>query len=151
MTDYSSNQALTSFVQTHRLMNSNGTIRFTALVSMTTAQRKLRNTLMDIMIRFDGEIAHSETYLRAFHSVPADYPPWTVFSIPGGGNILIGGRYVDRFERRDGIWRIAHRTGLLDWRQDIKAEDGGLGRTPSVWRGRFGASDPSEPVVLPWL
>jgi len=105
----------------------------------------------NIMVRFDGEIAHSETYLRAFHSVPADYPPWTVFSIPGGGNILIGGRYVDRFERRDGIWRIAHRTGLLDWRQDIKAEDGGLGRTPSVWRGRFGASDPSEPVVLPWL
>ena len=28
---------------------------------------------------------------------------------------LTGGRYVDRFERRDGRWRIAERTFVLDW------------------------------------
>lgn len=101
----------------------------------------------NIMVRFDGDTAHSETYLRAFHSVPADYPPWTLFSIAGGGDILIGGRYIDRFERRDGVWRIAHRTGLLDWRQDTKADDGRLSQTPLEWRGRYGADDPSLPVV----
>ena len=26
-----------------------------------------------------------------------------------------GGRYVDRFERRDGEWRIAHRTVFRTW------------------------------------
>ena len=26
-----------------------------------------------------------------------------------------GGRYVDRFERRDGEWRIAHRTVVHEW------------------------------------
>lgn len=27
----------------------------------------------------------------------------------------LGGRYLDRFECRDGSWRIAHRTYVLDW------------------------------------
>src|SRR3546814_19209297 len=79
--------------------------------------------------------------------VPADYPPGRLVSIAGGGDILIGGRYIDRFERRDGVWRIAHRTGLLDWRQDTKADDGQLSQTPLEWRGRYGADDPSLPVV----
>lgn len=105
----------------------------------------------NIMITLESEVAHSETYLRAFHSVPADYPPWTLFSRAGGGNILIGGRYVDRFERRDGVWRIAHRTGLLDWRQDQTPDDGGLARTPAAWRGRHGDDDPSYPVVAGWI
>ncbi len=26
-----------------------------------------------------------------------------------------GGRYVDRFERRDGEWKIAHRTVVHEW------------------------------------
>ena len=26
-----------------------------------------------------------------------------------------GGRYVDRFERRDGEWRIAHRNLVHEW------------------------------------
>lgn len=101
----------------------------------------------NITIRFDGDTAWSETYLRAFHQVPPDYPPWTVFSLPAGGVILIGGRYVDRFERRNGEWRIAHRHGLLDWRQDHVEIDGGLCATPAEWRGRHGDADPSRPVV----
>ncbi len=105
----------------------------------------------NITVRFDGDTAWSETYLRAYHQVPADYPPWTVFSLPGGGVILIGGRYIDRFERRDGTWRIAHRHGLLDWRQDHALADGGLGATPTDWRGRFGQDDPSLPVMQDWL
>ncbi|MDB5714875.1 MAG: hypothetical protein JWO15_2272 [Sphingomonadales bacterium] len=105
----------------------------------------------NITVRFDGDTAYSETYLRAFHSVPVDYPPWNIFSLPGGGNILIGGRYIDRFERRDGEWRIAHRHGLLDWRQDLKADSGGLDSVDPTWRGQFGAADPSLKVMEPWL
>ena len=26
-----------------------------------------------------------------------------------------GGRYVDRFERRDGTWKIAHRAVVHEW------------------------------------
>ena len=28
-----------------------------------------------------------------------------------------GGRYVDRFERRHGEWRIAERTVVVDWQR----------------------------------
>ena len=30
-------------------------------------------------------------------------------------NLSTGFRYVDRFERRDGEWRIAHRVAVTDW------------------------------------
>jgi len=106
----------------------------------------------NIMVRFESDtVAWSETYLRAYHLVPPDYPPWTVFSIEGGGVILIGGRYIDRFERRDSQWRIAHRHGMLDWRQDHPLNDGGLSKTPTEWRGSSGDNDPSLPVVQNWL
>ncbi len=33
----------------------------------------------------------------------------------GGGEIeVFAGRYLDRFERRDGVWRIAHRRAVRD-------------------------------------
>lgn len=33
------------------------------------------------------------------------------------------GRYLDRFERRDGAWKIAHRRGLHDWSQTLAPTD----------------------------
>jgi hypothetical protein len=36
----------------------------------------------------------------------------------GERDTCIGGRYLDRFERRDGEWRIAERVMLYDWFQD---------------------------------
>lgn len=51
----------------------------------------------------DGDSAHAETY----------------FFYAGrnrdGGNWMAGGRYADRLERRDGVWRIAFRCTLLEW------------------------------------
>jgi hypothetical protein len=51
----------------------------------------------------DGDSAHAETY----------------FLYAGrnrvGGNWMAGGRYADRLERRDGVWRIAFRCTLLEW------------------------------------
>ncbi|MEO3385023.1 nuclear transport factor 2 family protein [Mesorhizobium sp. CAU 1741] len=29
--------------------------------------------------------------------------------------VLLSGRYCDRFEKRDGEWRVAHRTVVYDW------------------------------------
>lgn len=54
------------------------------------------------LIELDGDTAWSETYCLAFHRVPA---------ADGRGPLdrLINVRYVDRLERRDGEWRIAHR------------------------------------------
>ena len=31
---------------------------------------------------------------------------------------MVGGRYLDRFERRDGDWKIAHRLYVMDWNRN---------------------------------
>jgi hypothetical protein len=61
----------------------------------------------DSLIDLDGASAHAETYFVAYHlSVePIDQAHLYVF----------GGRYIDRFERRDDDWGIAERVVLRDW------------------------------------
>jgi SnoaL-like domain len=65
------------------------------------------HTIGNPTIRFDGaDVAHVETHVCA-RQRRAD----------AAGTVLetFGGRYVDRFERRDGTWRIAHRTVVHEW------------------------------------
>ena len=40
----------------------------------------------------------------------------------GEEDAFFEGRYVDRFERRDGVWKIAHRRGLRDYNAVIPAD-----------------------------
>ena len=54
----------------------------------------------------DDDRARCETYGMAHHRT-ADGT--------AVGNLVTGFRYVDRFERRDGEWRIAHRTAVTEW------------------------------------
>jgi SnoaL-like domain len=52
----------------------------------------------------DGEVAHTETYY-IFVSMNRSGPAMS----------MTGGRYVDRFEKRGGDWRIAYRVCTRDW------------------------------------
>ena len=100
------------------------------------------------IVRFEtGEIAYSETYLRAYHIVDADYPTDTFLSLAGGGAVWVGGRYVDRFEKRAGHWRIAHRHGLVDWTRRAPCVTAGLDGFARDWCGRHGDVDPSLVVI----
>lgn len=65
--------------------------------------------LGQILIDLDLEvgIAAAETYATAHHRI---------VGADGGAQDMVGGvRYVDRFERRDGEWRIAARVVAYDW------------------------------------
>lgn len=44
-----------------------------------------------------------------------------------GQDVLTGGRYLDRYERRAGMWRIAERTFVADW---TMAQPAGAGLDP---------------------
>ena len=102
----------------------------------------------NILADLDGDRAQVETYLTAYHRVPVDYPSGFLFPSTGTPyDVLIGGRYVDRFERRNGVWRIAHRIGLFDWWHEQSAADGALPQTSMEARGRYGNDDPSAPVT----
>jgi hypothetical protein len=60
-----------------------------------------------------------------------------------GTDTLSGGRYIDAYERRNGVWKIASRTFVLDWSQaqPTSYESGGMYASLTT-RGCFGKDDP---------
>jgi hypothetical protein len=67
--------------------------------------------ITNISYRFDGpDEARVESYFLAFQPYIAE----------GGPSLLgfIGGRYHDRFERRQGRWKVLDRLVILDWSRD---------------------------------
>jgi len=91
-----------------------------------------------VSIELAGDVAFVETYFTAHHRF-GEVPP------PGGRaheDRYMGGRYVDRFERRDGAWKIAERRGVSEWLRYDPASDRGFWDGPAEQRGRRDRSDP---------
>lgn len=67
------------------------------------------HSLLNNTTEIDCDTAHCETY----YQFVARNHPWE----EGGSEtvLLAGGRYIDRIERRDGTWRIALRTNVIEW------------------------------------
>ncbi len=61
------------------------------------------HSLLNNTTDIDGDTAHSETYYM-FIARNRDETVW-----------MAGGRYIDRLERRDGAWKIALRTNIIEW------------------------------------
>jgi len=63
---------------------------------------------------------------------------------------VFGARYIDRFERRDGVWRIAVRRSAAEYRHYRPVNEGELANVPDRLRGQWGDDDVSAPVVAGW-
>lgn len=57
-------------------------------------------------IELHGDRAEGETYILAFHKVKTG---------EGSFDLLIGGRYFDKYEKRQGRWKFSHRAVVADW------------------------------------
>lgn len=80
-----------------------------------------------------GDRAVGETYVVAHMISTGDAPQET----------LTGGRYLDRFERRDGQWRIAHRTFVHDWNMTQPVTEETVGMYEQLpTRGGYAPNDP---------
>ena len=66
-------------------------------------QEATQHNLLNHTCEVDGDIAHAETYYM-FVARNRDGTLW-----------LAGGRYVDRLEKRNGEWKIALRTNMIEW------------------------------------
>jgi ketosteroid isomerase-like protein len=66
-----------------------------------SCQHYITNSTID----FDGDVAHVETYFLATNRQQGEE-----------SMDLSGGRYVDRFERRGGEWKIAVRQVVPEWK-----------------------------------
>lgn len=69
----------------------------------------------NIHTELEGDTAWVETYLITFARFPKDGVSW---------DTLTGGRIFDKFERRNGEWKIAHRKIVLDWNRDEPSCEG---------------------------
>jgi hypothetical protein len=109
-------------------------------------------------VRVRGSEAAVESYFIAWHLVVGGYDEIvTMFgaayadamqsagTLDGGHDFVGGGRYLDRFERREGIWRIAERNVTMEWNHYGPVTHGSpeslFGRMPA-WARR----DRTDPV-----
>ena len=58
------------------------------------------------LIEVSGDTAVGEVYCLAYHRYQA---------ADGEKELLIGGRYLDRYEQRRGEWRFSYRKIVADW------------------------------------
>lgn len=114
----------------------------------TSTQHQLGQTL----IAFDGDdAADTETYMTATHIVPPAYPLPGIYPDRAESYLaIIAGRYIDRFERRGGEWRLARRQGVYDWREYRSIGEASLDAMPEGACGYRDDRDPSTPVSARW-
>ena len=100
--------------------------------------RATHHQLGPVSIELAGEVAFVETYYTSHHRFGE--------VAPAGGRAhedrIAGGRYVDRFERRDGTWKIAERVGVTEWMRYEPSSDRGFWDGPAEQRGRRDRGDP---------
>jgi hypothetical protein len=100
-------------------------------------QHCILNSLIDIA----GDTARGETYFNAYHrfeevetakksGIPEDIS-WP----EGGTELILAGRYLDRFERRNGRWKIAYRKMVCDWCRTQPVADEWFSSNPTAYRG----------------
>lgn len=91
-----------------------------ALMAGLGAMRLTQHNISNTVMRIDGERARAETNCVALHLIPAP---------EGEVELVVGGRYLDRLEQREGRWLIAERLYVMDWNRTTPATmalEGGL-------------------------
>lgn len=76
--------------------------------AIKVTQHRISNPLVEI----DGDTATAECYVWAYHVHEED-------GVDKEG--ILGGRHHFKFERRDGVWKIKHRSTVFDWNQNQNA------------------------------
>jgi hypothetical protein len=89
----------------------------------------------NMLIEVDGEQARAETYAVAYHRL--------TLADGTGKDDVWGIRYVDRFEHRDGAWKIAYRVVAQEWR---RVEPIPAGRIRNFGTGLWGTRDGNDAI-----
>lgn len=100
------------------------------LATLDGTMHLIANHLVDVQ----GDVAFAETYVNAYH--------WATPRDDSARNFMTVTRYVDKFERRAGEWKIIRRTSL---RSFLRPEPGLVTHPPlqGMPRGSRDHSDPS--------
>jgi 3-phenylpropionate/cinnamic acid dioxygenase small subunit len=80
----------------------------TFAMKIISGSKRTKHLISNPLIEFEGDAALSECHYLAYHRL----------ANAGTGaeeDNFSGGRFLDRFERRGGVWKIVERVGLLDF------------------------------------
>jgi hypothetical protein len=100
------------------------------LPSLDRTMHQLGNVKFEI----DGDVAHAESYVTAYHEGPADHP-WCK------GFVVVWARYVDRLEKREGRWAIASRTCVFEFARNLTT-----GEPMPLPPDQMGCRDRTDPI-----
>jgi hypothetical protein len=97
---------------------------------------RTQHIIANQLIELDGDRAACESYFHAHHVMKTEQ---------GVINVIAAGRYIDRLERRDGVWKIIHRGVVYDWnRVDPSTDQWSEGPiAAALQRGQASTQDPS--------
>lgn len=80
----------------------------------------------NILVDVEGEEAFGEVYFQAYHKITGDN---------GSQDMIISGRYLDRYENRDGDWKFSYRSERVDWARTTESRDSYFDLAPDCLRG----------------
>jgi hypothetical protein len=94
------------------------------------------HNLTNILIDVTGYVALVESYFIGFSPDKQD-------ESGARYDMVSTGRYLDRFERRAGVWKVAHRKVVFDWNQNLPPSTRWTGALHGSFspRGRMGPDD----------
>lgn len=113
------------------LVNASGPVFADAIIDYVTANLDYCfHSIANEWIEVKGDHGVGEHYILAHMST-------------GGQDIMTGGRYIDNYERRHGVWKIKSRTFVADWNSSHpkSMELDGMYELLKT-RGSFGTTDP---------
>ncbi len=98
--------------------------------------RSMQHNITTVNFAISGRVAEGEIYTIAIHT------------LVGSGrdlDVVVGGRYLDKYEKRDGVWKIIERTIVTDWAHvnDPSSADLSHPITKGTLKGTLDANDPS--------
>jgi len=125
-------------VDDHVLFNGNAYDFIDWCMPLLAQSEHSQHLLGNILIETKGDSAAVESYYHAYERRRrASGVPYEMF---------VGGRYLDRFERRAGEWRIKHRTVMWDWYRHFpdsaNLDKGVFGKGPVRMSGKY----PADPI-----
>lgn len=113
----------------------------------TATQHGILQSLIDV----EGDIAFGETYFQVYHrfsDTGGEDPDANAFRLAtaedfneeldwpeGDTEVILAGRYLDRFEKRNGVWKIAYRKMICDWCRTQSVADDWFVSNPTAYRG----------------
>lgn len=99
--------------------------------------RAMQHNVTTVNFVIDGNVAEGEIYTISTHTFGAG---------SRDVDVIVGGRYLDKYEKRQDVWKISERTIVTDWARvdDPSLVDFSHPITRGTLKGDPGPEDPSH-------